>query len=132
MPLQVEFGDGTASTPFDASGSVSPVPDWAGAAVAAAFEADRHECGGAALEHVYRTAGTHTARVRVGETERSTGGRYDELVVTTSVKTTVRRRTLAQVSLPPSDAPNQSINQSSFNNGMIERKPTIHKILYIG
>jgi len=25
-----------------------------------------------------------------------------------------------------------NLNQSSFNNGMTERKPTIHKILYIG
>jgi len=94
---QVDYGDGTATATFAASGRVAPVPDWAGAAAAAAFGEDRRGCDGAVLEHVYQAVGTYTARVRVTAMQQSAGGRYDELVAATRVNATVRRRTLAQV-----------------------------------
>jgi len=97
MEYSVDYGDGTASSEFDASGTVSPIPDWAGAAVANAFRKDIRECGGAVLEHVYTTVGMYTARVRVTAADQSAGGRYDELTMTTDVSVTVRLRTLAQV-----------------------------------
>ena len=97
MKYEVDYGDGTPAATFDASGSVSPIPDWAGASVAGAFGKDIRECSGAVLAHVYTTVGAYTARVRVTAAEQLDGGRYDELVLTTAVNATVRRRTLAQV-----------------------------------
>ena len=67
--------------------------------MAAAFDKDLRECGGAVLEHVYARVGTYTARVRVTEAQQSDGGHFDEIIVTTDVNVTVRRRTLAQVSV---------------------------------
>ena len=92
MRYEIEYGDGERST-FDASGIISPIPDWAGAAAASVFGDDLQQCNGSVLEHVYKSVGEYTARVRVTAAERST----DELVLTATVSATVRQHTLSQM-----------------------------------
>jgi len=97
MRYEVDYGDGKAPTTFDASGSISPIPEWAGAAAAAVFERDVQRCRGSVLEHVYRRAGEYTARVRVSADQQVPGESDDELVLTASVTAVVRSRYLSQV-----------------------------------
>ena len=96
MEYEVDYGDSTPPTTFEASGQIS-IPDWAGAAAATAFGKDVPRCSGGVFQHVYKTVGTYTARVRVSQAHQSPGGRYDEVRFTTAVNATERQRTLAQL-----------------------------------
>jgi len=97
MKYEIEYGDGTPNVTLNASGSVSPIPDWAGAVAADRFGADIRRCPGALVEHVYTKAGRYTARARVTASQQLTGGRYDELLLTAAVSAVPRRRTLSQI-----------------------------------
>jgi len=96
MKYEIVYGDVLPEMTFDGSSSISPIPDWAGAAAANAFGKDVRRCRGSVLTHVYRRVGRYTARTRVTAPQHS-GGRVDELVLTAAVNAVERRRTLAQV-----------------------------------
>jgi len=99
MKYEVDYGDGEPQTTFDGSGSISPIPGWAGLAAANAFQREirecdaRERCRGSVLRHVYKRVGNYTARVGVAAAQQLTGG----LNLTVVVDAVVRRRTLAQV-----------------------------------
>ena len=97
MKYEIEYGDGTLGTSFDAAGRISPIPHWAGAAAGRAFGKDTRQCHGSVLEHVYKSVGIYTARARATADQHSAGERFDELVLTATVNADVRPRTLGEV-----------------------------------
>ena len=97
VKYEIDYGDGTSGTMFDASGSISPIPYWAGAAAANAFGEDIRQCHGTVLEHVYGSVGMYTVHVRVSADQQWTDERYTQIVLTGSVNAVVRPRTLAQL-----------------------------------
>ena len=98
LRYEIEYGDETSTATFNASGKISPIPDWAGAAAAEAFGDDVHECIGSELNHVYTDVGTYIVRVLVTADPQQTGGRlFDALELTQIVEVLERQRDLAQV-----------------------------------
>ena len=97
VKYEVDYGDGTSRAMFDASGSISPIPYWAGAAAADAFREDIRQCRGTVLEHVYKSVGMYTVQVRISADQLWADERYNEIVLTGSVNAVVRPRTLAQL-----------------------------------